>query len=86
MSRERGAEARSYKRYHHVDRNPKRFRMAGEMLGIDPDPQQPKRPSGSPRGLGFADRDKYGPDNSWDSQEVINSTLDPEYYRNYRSY
>ncbi len=76
------ADSAAYRRSHHVDRSPKRFRLAGEVFGIE-EKNNPDRPSGKFREVGFADKDKYGPDNDWKTREVINSTLGPVDYSDY---
>lgn len=78
---DRLADSRLFKRSHHVEREPKRFRLAGEIFGIDKKNRE-ERISGKVKGLGFADRDKYGPDEKWDTKDPIKHTLSPTYYKN----
>jgi len=35
-----------------------------------------------PVGIGFGERDQFGPDNSWETRDVISDIPDLSYYRN----
>ncbi len=79
---ERRADSKAFRRSHHVEKETKSMRFAGELFGIEKKNKE-VRPSGNPRGLGFADKDKFGPDDNWDTKDPLNSTHDPTYYRKY---
>ena len=81
--KEKSTESHLFRRSHHVDREPRRFRIAGEIFGLE----RPKTMRGSQLLLDFAQNDNYGPDQDWNSQDYIvnDSTRGPDYYRSYRS-
>ena len=81
--REKSAESYLFKRSHHVEREPKSFRIAGEIFGLE----RPKTMRGNRLILDFAEKDNYGPDQDWNSRDYIvtDNTRGPEYYRSYRS-
>lgn len=81
---EKHAESYAYRRSHHVEREPKRHRIAGEIFGITKK-NKPDQISPEPRGLGFANNDNFGPDDSWDTKDPLTSTPAPKYYKSYRS-
>ena len=64
------------------------IRMAGSVWSESADEHSKKlqrerdrqRMSETPVGLGFADRDNYGPDNSYDSVAALSSIRGPEDY------
>lgn len=68
-------------------RNRSVIRMAGQVWGESPD-ERSKRLSRdrtslkmrkTPVGVGFANKDSFGPDNSYDSVDYISYTLGQEY-------
>lgn len=85
---EKRAESFGQRRQHHVDREPRNYRFAGEIFGVEPRDrvrQQEKKvrarlQASRPVGIGFGERDKYGPDNSWDTKDPIKHTPYPSYY------
>ena len=81
-AQERKADSRMYRRSEHVGKEPKRHRLAGQVFGIKPKNRE-DRPSTKTRGLGFAEEDKFGPDENWNTKDPLNSTIDPTYYRKY---
>ena len=91
---ERRAESFVERRYHSVDREPRSHRLAGELFGVDLKEQIRKNQQlasqrlqrDRPTGVGFGEKDSYGPDESWDSKEPITYTPAPEYYKSYRSF
>lgn len=64
------------------------IRLAGKIWGESPEEQQKvaqrerirERMKNTPVGLGFADRDEYGPDNTYRSVAALNSIRGPEDY------
>lgn len=80
-SKERRVDSNIYRRSEHVDKENKRYRIAGEIFGVE----KPKRLQGNRLLVGFANKDNYGPDNNWNSVETIDSTLSPTYYKNYKN-
>ena len=90
---ERRAESHVERRLHHVDRNPRSFRFAGELFNTaqkdknrenireERERMQRKRPVG----IGFGEKDNYGPDDSWDTAEELKYKPVPEYYTKQRS-
>lgn len=85
---ERRAESFGQRRLSHVDRDPRFHRFAGELFGIDIKDRMrnqakstKSRLQGSrPVGVGFGEKDNYGPDDSWDTKDPIRNTPSPEYY------
>lgn len=90
---ERRAESFGQRRSSHVDREPKRFRLAGELFGVDvknkaraqKEKSRQRLQSVRAVGVGFGERDNYGPDNSWDTKDPIKYTPSPDYYSARRS-
>lgn len=91
---ERKAESRLYRRSEHVDRSPRMFRLAGDIFGTDVSDRtrnslresRQRLQASRPVGVGFGTEDKYGPDESWASREVIEHTPAPRYYKSYKSF
>lgn len=91
---EKRAESFGRRRQHHVDRDPKFHRFAGELFGLelkDRTRQQEKNlrnrlQSVRPVGVGFGEKDKYGPDDSWDTKDPIKHTPSPNYYSNQKTF
>lgn len=91
---EKRAESFGRRRQHHVDREPAFHRFAGELFGLelkDRTRQQEKETqsrlqSVRPVGIGFGERDNYGPDDSWDTKDPIKHTPVPSYYNTQKSF
>lgn len=91
---EKRADSYGYRRERSVDREPKRFRFAGELFGTEKSDKQrqikqevrQRLQSVRPVGLNFGEKDNYGPDESWDTKDPIKYTPSPSYYRDHRSY
>jgi hypothetical protein len=85
---EKRAESFGKRREHHVDREPRSHRFAGELFGLelkDRERRQEKQSrsrlqSSRPVGIGFGEKDNYGPDDSWDTKDPIKGTPVPSYY------
>lgn len=91
---EKRAESFGRRRQHHVDRDPSFHRFAGEIFGLevkDRARQQEKNlrdrlQSVRPVGIGFGEKDNYGPDESWDTKDPIKYTPVPNYYNNQQTF
>lgn len=91
---ERKAESRIYRRSEHVDRSFEMFRFAGEIFGAEASDRtknslresRRRLQASRPVGVGFGTEDKYGPDESWASKEVIEHTPAPSYYKSYKNF
>ena len=91
---ERKAESALFRRSHHVNKNPRTHRFAGEMFGVDLKEKRQEQSrerrratqSSQPIGYGFGTKDNYGPDESWESKEVIEYKPVPEYYMRRESF
>lgn len=91
---ERRAESFVERRYNSPNREPRSHRMAGELFNVGSRERvrrsqvearqslQRERPTG----VGFGLDDKYGPDDSWDTQDPIKYTPVPGYYKGYKSF
>jgi hypothetical protein len=87
LSIEKRAESYGRRRQHHVDRDPSFHRFAGELFGIelrDKNRQQEikarqRLQSMRGVGLGFGERDQFGPDDSWDTKDPIKYTPSQAY-------
>jgi hypothetical protein len=85
---EKRAESFGRRREHHVDREPRSHRFAGELFGLELKDRarrvekdvRTRLQSVRPVGIGFGERDKYGPDESWDTKDPIKHTPAPSYY------
>lgn len=80
---EKKVDSYGYRREFHTERTPKFFRFAGDIFGIDSKKIKNKVTSlqkSRPVGLGFGERDMFGPDNSWETKDVLTYTPAPEYY------
>ena len=85
---ERRAESFGRRKERHVEREPKFHRFAGEIFGLevkDRARQQEERArtrlqAVRPVGVGFGEKDNYGPDESWDTKDPIKYTPAPSYY------
>lgn len=90
---EKRAESFGRRRYHHVEREPRLHRFAGELFGLelkDRARRQDKSTksrlqSSRPVGVGFGEKDNYGPDDSWDTKDPIINTPSPKYYKTQRT-
>jgi hypothetical protein len=90
---ERRAESFGARRFSHLEKTTRGFRFAGELFQTaerersrrqDREARR-KLSSSEPVGVGFGERDNYGPDESWDTADPIKYTPVPEYYTSYRS-
>lgn len=87
---EKRAESFGRRRAHHVDKEPSFHRFAGELFGValrdkvrEQESESRKRLQASrPVGLGFGEKDNYGPDDTWDTKDPITHTPSPSYYKN----
>lgn len=85
---EKRAESFGRRREHHVDRESHFHRFAGELFGLElkERSRQQEKESRSrlqavrPVGVGFGEKDNYGPDESWDTVDPIKYTPAPGYY------
>lgn len=75
-------------------REPHSFRFAGELFNTaakdkvriaDKESRQ-RLQSERVVGIGFGEKDNYGPDNTWDTPDALTYTPDPAYYRDHKSY
>ncbi len=75
-------------------REPHSFRFAGELFNVEAR-EKARNVNRESRqrlqaervvGVGFGEKDNYGPDNSWETQDVLKYTPDPAYYRDHKSY
>lgn len=90
---ERRAESFGNRRVSHVDKASRLFRFAGELFGTAAKERaktqqlEVRRRLQASRavGVGFGERDDYGPDNSWETQDALTYTPSPEYYKTHRS-
>jgi hypothetical protein len=83
-SAEKRVDSYGYRRIFHTEKTPKFFRFAGELFGLDDKRVKNKfnvLRSTRPVGLGFGEKDLFGPDNSWETQDALTYTPSPEYYR-----
>lgn len=93
-SLERRAESYMNRRGNREGRQPRSFRFAGELFNIEARDkerrfaQESRQRLQSERvvGVGFGERDNYGPDNSWETRDAISYTPDPAYYRDHKNY
>lgn len=72
------------RRLFHTEKTPKFFRFAGELFGLDDKKIKNKfnvLQLTRPVGLGFGEKDLFGPDNSWETQDSLMYTPYPEYYK-----
>lgn len=91
---EKRAESFGRRRQHHVDRESRAHRFAGELFGIELKERTKRQEresrsrlqSSRPVGIGFGEKDNYGPDNSWDTKDPIKDTPVPSYYNAPRSF
>jgi len=89
LSIERRAESHQERRYRHADKSTKTFRFAGELFNTElkdklrglKNQERQRLQAVRPVGLGFGERDNYGPDDSWDTKDPIKHTPVPNYYR-----
>ena len=85
---ERRAESFGQRRLHQVDREPKFHRLAGEIFGVESRERarqqnrevRSRLQASRPVGVGFGEKDNYGPDDSWDTKDPIKHTPSPNYY------
>lgn len=80
---EKKVDSYGYRREYHTERSSRSFRFAGELFGIDEKKLKDRVNSlqkSRPVGIGFGERDKFGPDESWDTKDVLTYTPSPEYY------
>jgi hypothetical protein len=91
---ERRADSYVERRYHSVDREPRFHRFAGELFGVslkerieqNQKEARQRLQKERPTGVGFGEKDNYGPDDSWSSQEPVKHTPAPGYYKAYKSF
>lgn len=91
---EKRVESLGRRRQHHVDRESRAHRFAGELFGLELKERSRRQEkesrsrlqSSRPVGLGFGERDSYGPDESWDTKDPIKDTPVPSYYSAQRSF
>lgn len=91
---ERRVEGFGRRRQHHVDRDPRFHRFAGEIFGLEAKDRARRQEKYSrtrlqsvrPVGIGFGETDNYGPDNSWDTKDPIEYTPVPSYYSSQRTF
>lgn len=89
LSIERRAESHQERRYRHGDKSPKTFRFAGEVFNTEPKEkrrslqkaERQRLQASRPVGLGFGERDNYGPDENWDTKDPIEHKPVPDYYK-----
>jgi len=82
---EKRVNSYGYRREFHTERTPKFFRFAGDIFNTDDKKSNIKVSSlqkSRPVGLGFGERDMFGPDESWDTKNILRYTPGPEYYTN----
>lgn len=85
---EKRAESFGRRREHHVDRESRLHRFAGELFNLElkEKTREQERTIKSrlqatrPVGVGFGERDNYGPDSSWDTKDPIRYKPVPSYY------
>ena len=82
---ERKADSFAYRRGTHTDKN-QAFRLAGKIF-TDSDFFAEKKKEirqslqrSRPVGYGFANKDEYGPDNSWETQDSLRGIHDRDHY------
>jgi len=91
---ERRADSYMSRRRTRGDREAKSFRFAGELFNIEAREKVRSTERDSRQrlqaervvGIGFGEKDNYGPDNSWDTPDPIRYTPDPAYYKGHKSY
>ena len=91
---ERRAESYINRRGNRPGRQPHSFRFAGEIFNVEAREKARKVETETRKrlqaervvGIGFGEKDNYGPDNSWESRDVLKYTPDPAYYKDHRSY
>jgi hypothetical protein len=91
---EKRAEAFGRRRQHHVDREPSFHRFAGELFGLElkdrarrqEEKARTRLQSVRAVGVGFGEKDNYGPDESWDTKDPIKYTPAPSYYSAQKSF
>ena len=85
---EKRAESFGRRRERHVERDPKRHKFAGELFGLELRDRARKQEKDTrsrlqatrPVGIGFGEKDNYGPDDTWDTKDPIKHTPSPGYY------
>ena len=93
-SGEKRVDSYGYRRERSVDKQPRFFRLAGEIFNTEKKErsrataQESRRrlQSVRPVGLNFGEKDSYGPDNSWDTKDPITYTPYPSYYKGQKIY
>jgi len=91
---ERRAESYVERRYNSVEREPRSHRFAGELFNVslkekvesNQKEARQRLQRERPTGVGFGEKDDYGPDDTWASQEPITHTPAPGYYKAYKSF
>ncbi len=91
---ERRAESFINRRGNRPGREPRSFRLAGDIFNtVARDKVRSVERESRQRlqaervvGVGFGEKDNYGPDNSWDTQDMLKYTPDPAYYKGHKSY
>ena len=82
---ERKADSYAYRRGTQTDKN-QAFRLAGSIFSESDFRNEKSREirqalqRSRPVGYGFANRDEYGPDDSWSSQESLRGIHDRDHY------
>ena len=88
-SAEKRVDSYGYRRERSVEKQPRFFRIAGEIFNTErrERSREVARESRSrlqsvrPVGLNFGENDSYGPDESWDTKDPIRYTPSPSYYK-----
>ncbi len=91
---ERRVESFGRRRQYHVDKETRSHRFAGELFNLALKEQERQHEQRSrarlqsvrPVGIGFGEKDKYGPDDSWDTKDAIKYTPVPSYYNDHKSF
>jgi len=91
---ERRVESFIERRYHSVDREPRFHRFAGELFNVSLKEKieqnqkevRQRLQRSRPTGVGFGEKDNYGPDEDWSTQEPIKHKPSPDYYKSYESF
>ena len=82
---ERKVDSIAFKREFRAERG-NSFRIAGKIFADSSERQlknrevRQSRQKARPTGVGFGERDSYGPDNSWASQDNLKRTHDQDHY------
>lgn len=91
---ERRADSFISRRSERPRRQPHSFRFAGDIFNTSRREKERSVERESRQrlqaervvGVGFGEKDNYGPDDSWDTPDVLKYTPDPAYYKDHKSY